>query len=322
MSANLRLAIFGAGGVGGYYGGRLAQAGEDVTFIARGPHLDALQGSGLVIKSIEGDAALTGVRATNDPASIGPVDVVVVAVKTWQLEGAVEAMGPLIGAETAILPLLNGVEAFDQIAAAHGPGRVLKGLTTIISFLSAPGEITHVGAKPTIAFGEANNAGSVRADRLADVLAGAGIVVERPPDMDVALWTKLLFVVSFGGVGTVTRAPIGVIRTVPETRRMLETAMREIEAVARGHGVDLPADIVETALQFIDGLPAEGTTSLQRDIAEGRRSELDAWSGAVVRLGEEAGIDTPVHRFVYESALPLELRARGEVSPFAIGFRQ
>ncbi len=310
----MRVVMLGAGGVGGYFGARLVQAGHDVAFIARGAHLAALRRDGLRVESPAGDVHLARVTATDDPVSVGPADLVVVAVKSWQLAEASSGLSTLVGHSGVALPLLNGVEAAARLAALLGDDRVLKGLARIISFIASPGTIRHVGAEPTIALGEPDSRPSERVDRVAQALRGAGIRTETPDDIDAALWLKFLFVVPVGGVGAVTRAPMGVIRSQAETRGMLEAAMREVYAVATGHGVDLPPDSVPKALRFIETLPTEGTASLQRDIAEGRRSELDAWNGAVVRLGREVGIATPVHEFIYHSLLPLERRARGEIA--------
>ena len=300
----------GSGAVGGYFGGRLAEAGADVTFIARGPHLDAMRAHGLRLESIDGDALIQPVQATDDPASVAPVDTIVVAVKTWQLADAIDGMRPMVGPDTSVLPLLNGVEASDQLAEAFGEGPVLKGLCRVVSHMSAPGVITHVGAVPTIVFGERDSRRSDRVEAIATALRSGGITVGLPDDIDVAVWTKLLFVVSMGGVGAASDATMGVVRT--GNRQKLERAMREIEAVARARAVALPEDIVQTALSFIDTLPEEGSTSMHRDIATGRPSELDAWTGAVVRLGREAGVETPVNDEIYAALLPKEQEARAK----------
>ena len=310
----MRVVMFGAGGVGGYFGARLVEAGHDVVFIARGAHLAALRRDGLRVESPAGDARLARVSATDDPRAAGPADLVIVAVKSWQLPEASRGLSTLLEGGGVVLPLLNGVEAAAQLAEVVGDDRVLKGLARIISFIASPGTIRHVGAEPTMALGEPDGRPSERVQRVAGVLRGAGIRTEVPDDIDAALWLKFLFVVPIGGLGAVTRAPMGVVRSQPDTRALLEAAMHEVQAVAAGHGVALPADTVPKALRFIETLPAEGTASLHRDVAEGRRSELDAWNGAVVRLGREAGVPTPVHAFIYHSLLPLERRARGEIA--------
>lgn len=309
----MRIAVFGAGGVGGYFGGRLAQAGEEVVFIARGEHLQALRTHGLRVDSVKGDFVLQSVQVTDDPAQVGVVDVVLLGVKAWQVPEAAQAMRPLVGPDTFVVPLQNGVEAPAQLVAVLGAQHVLGGLAKIISFKVGPGHIRHAGAEPYVAFGELDNRISERAERLCQAFERAGVRVEIPPDIQAALWEKFLFIVSWGGVGAVTRAPIGVLRTVPETRQMLEQAMHEIVAVALARNIALPEDVIGKTMVFVDRLPPNGTASLQRDIMEGKPSELASWNGAVVRLGQEVEVATPLHAFIYHSLLLLELQARGQV---------
>jgi 2-dehydropantoate 2-reductase len=310
----MRIAVFGTGAVGGYFGGRLAQAGEEVIFIARGEHLQALRSHGLQVDSVKGDFVVQPVQATGDPAQVGVVDAVLVGVKAWQVSEAAQAMRPMVGPDTFVVPLQNGVEAPPQLAAVLGAQHVLGGLCRIISFILGPGHIRHAGIEPYVAFGELDNQASERAERLRQAFARAiGVTVEIPLDIQAAIWEKFLFIASFSGVGAVTRAPAGVLRSVPETRQLLEGAMREIFAVARAREIALPGDIVDQTMAVVDGLPPDGTASMQRDIMEGRPSELASQNGAVMRLGQGAGVATPLHRFIYQSLLPLELRARGQV---------
>jgi 2-dehydropantoate 2-reductase len=310
----MRIAIFGTGGAGGYFGGRLAQAGEEVVFIARGEHLRAIRERGLRVDSIKGDFVIQPAQATDDPAQAGVRDAIIVGVKTWQLPEAALAMRPMVGPETAVIPLLNGVEAAAELGAALGAEHVLGGLAQIISLIAGPGHIRHAGADPYIAFGEMDRSVSERVERLRQVFARCeGVTVEVPSDIQVALWRKFMFITAISGVGAVTRAPAGAMRSVPGTRALLEGAMREVVAVAHARGIALPDDAPEKAMAFIDNLPPGATASMQRDIMEGRRSELDAQNGAVARLGKEAGLPTPIHAFIYHSLLPMELKARGEV---------
>jgi 2-dehydropantoate 2-reductase len=309
----MRIAVFGAGAVGGYFAGRLAQAGEEIVLIARGEHLQALRQHGLRVDSIKGDFVALPSLATDDPRQAGAVDVVLVGVKAWQVPEAAQAMRPLIGPETFVVPLENGVEAPDQLAAVLGTEHVLGGLCKIFSFLAGPGHIRHAGMEPYVAFGELDNRPSERAERLRRAFEQAGVVAEIPPDIQVAMWEKFLFIASFSGVGAVTRAPAGVLRNLPETRQMLEQAMSEVLSVAQGRGIALSEETVAGALALIDSMPHGGTASMQRDIIAGRPSELEAQNGAVVRLGRENGVATPLHAFIYHSLLPLEQRARGQM---------
>lgn len=309
----MRIAIFGAGAVGGYFGARLARAGEEVVFIARGEHLQAMRRDGLHVESVLGDFRVAPVNATDDPASVGPVDAVLVGVKAWQVPEAAEAMRPLIGPETFVVPLQNGVDAPDQLAAVLGREHVLGGLCRIISSVVAPGRIRHGGMEPYVAFGELDNRPSPRAERLRTAFEHAGVRAEIPADIHVAMWEKFLFICTLSGVGAVTRAPVGVLRSMPETRRMLEQAVAEAFAVGRARGIALPDDAPQRIMALIDGLPPEGSASMQRDLAAGRPSELESQNGAVVRLGREVGVPTPLHAFIYHSLLPLERRARGQI---------
>lgn len=306
----MKFAIFGTGGVGGYFGGRLAQARQDVTFIARGRHLAQMRESGLRVDSIAGDFVLEEVNATDAPQSIGAVDCVILAVKAWQLNEAIETMKPLIGSETAILPLMNGIEHIDLLTDSFGEKHVLGGLCRISSFLAEPGHITHVGLKPFVSFGELDNTRSGRVKGLHGIFSSLdGIDVDVPPDIRTAMWEKFIFICSTSGVGAVTRQPMGVFRSVPESRALLESAVREAVEVGRAKSVALPDDLFETLMKRIDGLPAGMVASMQKDIMEGRKSELDAQTGAVVRMGRALGITTPTHEFIFASLLPMELKA-------------
>jgi 2-dehydropantoate 2-reductase len=310
----MRIAIFGAGGVGGYFGGRLAAGGEDVTFIARDETLNALREHGLIVESIKGDFTVRPARTTDDPSEVGPVDVVLVAVKAWQVPTVAAAMRPLIGADTVVVPLENGVEAPDQLAATLGSGAVAGGVCRIVAFQVASGHIRHAGLEPTVAFGELDRRPSARLESLRRSFEKGGVAASIPPDITVAIWEKFLFIAALSGLGAATRAPAGLVRTVPETRALVVQALDEIAALAHARGVRLPADAVERTLAFIDALPGGATASMQRDIMQGRPSELEAQNGAVVRLGKAAGVPTPVNAFIYAVLLPQEQQARGRTT--------
>ena len=307
----MRFAIFGSGGVGGYYGARLAAAGEDVTFVARGAHLAAIRSEGLRVTSINGDVHVNPARATNEPSDIGQVDFVISAVKAWQVPEAAAAMRPLLGPETAVLTLQNGVEAGDQIRAEAGAWRVVEGATWIMSFIEAPGHIRHAGVEPRIVLGERDGTASVRVESIRACFESAGVKCEVAPDIAAVLWEKFLFIAAVSGLGAVTRLPVGGYRDVPQARRLLTAALEETAAVARAEGVKLPDKVVAKTLAFLDALPPESTASMHRDIAAGRPSELESQSGSVSRRGRRAGVATPVHDFLYAALLPLERRARG-----------
>jgi len=309
----MRIAIFGTGGAGGYFGAQLARAGEEVIFIARGEHLQAIRTQGLRVETSRGEIVIQPAQADDDAANVGVVDAVIVGVKAWQVTDAARAMQPMIGPKTFVVPLQNGVEAPLQLTAVLGAEHVLGGLCGTMSLIVGPGHIRSIGEMHFIKFGELDKRPSERTEQLRQTFERAGVKVEVPSDIHVALWEKFLFVVSFGGVGAVTRAPIGVLRTLPETRRLLEGCMHEIFAVGRARKIALSDGIVEKSMAFLDSLAPSGTTSLQRDIADGKPSELEAWNGAVLRLGREVSLATPLHEFIYHSLLPLELRAGNKI---------
>jgi 2-dehydropantoate 2-reductase len=308
----MRVAVFGSGGVGGYFGGRLAQAGEEVIFIARGEHLEAIRGKGLRVDSLNGDFIIRPAQANDDPKRVGEVDVVLAGVKAWQVPEAALAMQPMVGEDTFVVPLENGVDAPTQLAAVLGSEHVLGGMCQISAFIEAPGHIRHVGLNPYVAFGELDRQRSERAEKLREAFERAHVNAEVPDDIHISMWEKFLFIAAISGVGAVTRAPVGISRSIPETRQLLEQAMQEIVAVARARKVMLSDDAVARKMAFVDSLPPSVTASMQRDIIDGRKSELGSQNGAVVRMGLEAGIPTPVNTYLYYSLLPQELRARGE----------
>lgn len=311
----MRVVVFGTGGVGGYFGARLAEAGEEVVFVARGEHLEAIRANGLHLRSILGDLHLPSVVATDKvEETIGP-DLVLVCVKTWQIQDAAEDIRPLLGDRTVVLPLLNGVEAPGQLGAALGHERIVAGLCGIIAYIEKPGVIRHAAVEePFVKFGELDNRRSERIDALGALFSKArGIEVEVPEDINAALWMKFLFISTTSGIGAITRTPMGVFRQQAEPRRLLERAMHEVYDVAIALGVGLREDAVTKTLAMVDGLPESSTSSMQRDLMAGRRSELEAQTGAVVRLGKSVGVDTPVNEFIYAGFAASERRARGEL---------
>ncbi len=307
---SMRIAIVGVGAVGGYFGGLLAASDAEVFFIARNQTLKALRTSGLRIESPFGDLDLAKIEATDKPAAIGKVDAVLVCVKAWQVKEVCELIRPLIGEQTAVLSLQNGVEAVDQLAQAYGQDRVLGGMCRIVATQVGPGQIRHLGVEPFIALGDLRGKANERADKLHEALTDADIWSRIPFDIRSSIWQKMVFVASVGGVGAVTRADIGTLRVLPETRKLLCQAMAEICSVAAAKKITLRDDTVERSLSFLDGMEAETMTSMQRDLMEGRPSELDALNGAVVRIGRSVGVNTPTHCFLYASLLPAELKAR------------
>jgi len=306
----MRICVFGVGGVGGYFGGRLAADGNSVVFIARGATLETLRRNGLRVESPVGDVVLPTVEATDDPANVGEVDAVILGVKAWQVPGVAEAARPMIGANTFIVPLQNGVEAADQLVELYGSEPVVGGMCRIVSFVVEPGRIRHQGVEPFVALGELDNRRSERVERLAAAFSDAGVDTKVSPDIQSSIWQKLLFIAPVSGLGAVTRVPIGDLRSNRETYSVLREAMLEVETLALARGISFADDAVEKTLKFVDGLPEGMTSSMQRDIMDGRPSELEALNGAVVRLGREAGVTTPVNGFIYAALAPMEARTR------------
>lgn len=308
----MRIAIYGAGAVGGYFGGRLAQAGNAVTFIARGATLHALQAQGLQVASLVGDFTVQPVHAAADPATVGVVDLVIVAVKAWQVPAVAATLAPLIGTNTLILPLQNGVEAPDQLAAIVGREHVLGGTCVIAAESVAPGHIRHAGAPPTVNIGELDNRRTERIAAVCHAFAQCqGVAVNVVDDITVALWQKFMLIAPWSGLGAVTRMPIYNVCRQPDTHALLKDTIAEIAAVARAQGVALPPTASADTLARLEGLGPGLLASMQRDIMQGRPSELEAQTGAVVRLGQAAGVATPVNSFIYASLLLLEQQARG-----------
>ena len=300
----MHIAVLGAGGIGGYYGGLLARGGQDVIFIARGAHLAAIRERGLRVESVHGDFEIYPARATDQAAEVGPVDLVLVAVKSYDLEQAAQSAQPLIGPQTVALPLLNGLDAAERLAAVWGEEHVLGGLTHISASIAAPGCIRQVSPLRRITLGERDGSLTPRAQRIRDVLAASDIEAVVTPAIDAALWSKFLFIASISGVCCLARRPIGPVLETPETRQLYIDALREVRAVGRASGVALPPNLVEQTLRLTEGFSPQTRPSLLVDLEAGRRLELEAMSGTVVRYGRERRVPTPVHGVIYAALKP------------------
>ena len=309
----MRTAIFGTGGAGGYFGAQLALAGEEVVFIARGEHLRAIREKGLVLETDDGEKTVKAV-ATDDPASAGKADVILMGVKTWQLKEAAMSVLPMMHKDSFVVPLQNGVEAASDLAEIVGPGRVVDGTCGTITRIVAPGRLRSVGYTNFIRFGESDNRQSERVLKLREMLTSAEVRAEIPDDIRVAVWKKFAFSGGCGGINAATRSPAGRTRSVPETRALLQRSIGEVVAIGQAMGIALENSLVAETLAFLDSLNYESTPSLLRDIAAGKPSELEAWTGAVVRLGKKVGVPTPVNDVLYAVLLPQELKARGKVN--------
>ncbi len=306
----MRIAIMGSGGVGGYYGGLLACAGHDVTFIARGAHLAAIRAHGLQIKSVHGDLTIAPAQATDNPAGVGPVELVLVTVKTTATDEAARAIRPLVGPATVVLSLQNGIDAAERIGAVVGLEHMLGGATWVSSTIEAPGVIRQESQFRRIVLGELDGRITSRAQAVYEALQSTGATVELSANIRQVLWTKFVFIAALSGVGAITRLPVGDYRQVPETRDLLVRLMREVEAIARASGIALEANVVDQALAVVDNAAPGIQSSMQRDVAAGRPSELESMIGVLGRKGRELGVPTPVADMVYAALLPGELKAR------------
>ncbi|MFN7277513.1 MAG: 2-dehydropantoate 2-reductase [Betaproteobacteria bacterium] len=303
----MRISIIGAGGVGGYFGGRLANAGEAVVFIARGEHLAALRREGLRVRSASGDLALT-VEATDDPAAAGPADVVMIATKLWSTGEAIAAARALLGPAGCVVSFQNGIEAEDRLVEAFGAGRVLGGVANIAAAIESPGVIRHTGTMAMLQFGELDNARSARVEALLAACQRAGIEARVPEDIHKAIWEKFVFLASLSGMTALVRLPLGPIREDAQTRALFRQLAAEVVAVGVARGVALDEATVELVMKRLDALPPQMHASMLGDLQRGLRLELPWLSGAVVREGERLGVATPGHRFGY---VALKLHANG-----------
>jgi len=308
---NMNIVIYGAGGVGGYFGARLAQAGNNVTFIARGKHLEVILKKGLQLKSYKGDYLVHPVKATSTISEVKDIDLVLICVKTWQLEEVAENIKPILNEKTMIISLLNGVENVDVLLKVISKRNILGGLCKVVSKLEDYGVINHLSYEPTIVFGELDNVKSERAIHLEKLFLNAGITTKLTSDIQREIWTKFLFITTISAIGALTRATVGEMISSPQIKEMMYKTALEILAVAKAKGVYLPNNILEKQFRLIESQPFETTSSLQRDMMAGKPSELEAQNGAIVKMGKKLGIPTPINSFIYHCLLPQENKARG-----------
>jgi 2-dehydropantoate 2-reductase len=314
----MRIAIVGAGGVGGLLCGLLARAGkEDVVLVARGEAGRVIEAEGLAVTSPLGSFTARPARVVEDPAAAGPCDAVLVAVKSWQVAELAPSLAPLLAGGGFAVPLQNGVEAAARLAAALPPAQVAGGFCLLFAWAEAPGRIQHTGQPPKVVMGDRPGTSlAARFAPLAAALQASGAGAEVSADVEAGAWEKLLVVEPKGTLGAVTRAPALPMRATPETRALLAALVAEGAAVARARGVRVAADVVERTLASLDGAPPDSTVSMHRDLAAGRPSELFDQTGAIVRLGREAGVAVPLHEAFLAALTPGERAARGGIPPF------
>jgi 2-dehydropantoate 2-reductase len=311
----MRITILGAGGVGGYFGAKLAKSGCEVGFVARGAHLAAMRRDGLRVESQLGEIHLPDVRASEDPAAFGAPDYIFLCVKLWDTEAALRSMTKVIAPHTAVLSFQNGVQKDDVLRKLVGEKAVLGGLAYIGAGIARPGVIRHTGTMQKLAFGEFGGSRSERVAALLEACTRAGIDAEMSPDVRRAIWEKFVFIVGLSALTSATRKTIGPVRGNPRTRALLLEIMKEAVAVGRAHGVNLPEDFAEQRMAFVDTLPTEMTSSMHHDLEAGKRLELDWLSGGVVELGKAVNVPTPMNRAV--SAILAPYTNGNEVPPRA-----
>lgn len=300
----MKIACVGVGGIGGFLAVRLAAAGEEVVAIARGAHLDAIRRDGLRLKAPGGDTVAGNIRATDDPSSAGPADVVVIGVKMWDLESATRAALPLVGPATTIVGFQNGVEKEAIIGRVAGEARVIGGACYISTEIERPGVILQKGTLERFILGELSGPPSPRVCAFEAACANAGIKIETSDEMSRVIWEKFVFISSSAAMTALIRLPVGAIRTNPQSRELLLDALREAVDVARAKGVALSPNFAQETLTFIDAQPSSTRASMAVDLERGNRLEVEWLSGAIVRMGRELGVPVPVHRVVADALAP------------------
>ena len=307
----MKIAIIGAGGVGGYFGGKIAKAGYDVTFVARGEHLMAIKSGGLTVKSILGDFRLDTVKVTDNIRNIKQPDLVILCVKAWQVKDVAAELKHVINSDTVILPLQNGVLAVEELTEIIDPGNLSGGLCKIFSKIDSPGVIDHFAVVPTIIFGEIDNAISQRISKIKEIFDKSGIKSVVSDDITADLWIKFI-PICVGGLLAITKTTYGELRELKETREMMIAILNENYRLSQKMGIKIAHDFVDKTVSFIDTFPYDATSSLTRDVWEGKPSEIEYQNGTSVKLGEQYGVETPVNKFVYYSVLPMDIKARNK----------
>ncbi|WP_298287799.1 2-dehydropantoate 2-reductase [uncultured Lutibacter sp.] len=306
----MNIVIYGTGGVGGYFGARLEQAGNNVTFIARGKHLQTIQQHGLQLKSIKGNYLVHPANAVDSISKVKDIDLILIGVKTWQLQEVAKEIKPHLGKNTMVIPLLNGVENQNILCSVIDKKHVLGGLCKIVSMIEDYGVVNHVSYEPTIVFGELDNKKTKRALKLEELFLMAGFKTTLTEDIQTEIWTKFLFITTVSGMGALTRSTIGEMLENVEIKLLMYKAAEEVLAIAKVLHINLPENSIEKQFKIIESQPYITTASLQRDIMEGKPSELEAQNGTIVKLGEKLGVPTPINSFIYNCLLPQEKRAR------------
>lgn len=306
----MKIAIIGTGGVGGYFGAKLVQAGYDVTFVARGEHLKSIQNNGLTIKSFLGDFKVDNLKATDKITKIDKPDLIIIGVKAWQIKEIRDNIKMILKDNTVILPLQNGVLASEELSESIDKKHILGGLCRIISKIDSPGVIHHIGITPAIIVGELDKSKTERIEKIQEIFITAGIESKISENIEADLWKKFI-TICVSGLLAVSNTTYGELRSMKETRRLMIDLLKEIFLLSQKIGAGIETDFVDQAVAFIDSFPYDSTASLTRDVWEKKPSEIEYQNGTVVRFGEKHGIETPINKFVYSCILPSEIKARG-----------
>jgi len=309
----MHIVIYGTGGVGGYFGARLAQAGNDVTFIARGKHLEAIKQRGLQLKSSKGDYLVYPANATATIAEVSDIDLILVCVKTWQVAEVATLINPVLSENTAIISLLNGLENEKVLCSIIDKKHILGGLCKVVSKIEDFGVVNHLSYEPTIIFGELTHTNTQRAIQIEKIFLEAGIKTKLTNEIQKEIWTKFLYISTISALGALTRASVGEMIASPQIKNMMVATANEIITIANAKGIDLPKNSIEKQFQIIESQPYDTTSSLHRDIIESKPSELEAQNGTIVKFGLALGIPTPVNTFIYYCLLPQEIKARNSI---------
>lgn len=306
----MKILVYGAGGVGGYFGARLAESGYRVSFIARGGHMRAIKESGLQLESMNGDITVYPEMVTSEVSEAETPDLVLLGVKSWQLPEVASELKNIISKDTIVLPLQNGADNYEKLTRVLPQENVLAGLCFIVSFIEKPGKIKHASFEPRIVFGEADNSRSERISKLCAVFSEAKIDFLNPENIQLEIWKKFLFICTISGIGGLTRVSIDKIRSNDYLFDLMKKTSEEIRKVANARGIALNEEHLEKAFQIIENQPEGTTASTQRDIMEGKPSEIENFNGFIVREAERLGIETPVNKMIYECLKPMEEQVR------------
>ncbi|MCM8569393.1 2-dehydropantoate 2-reductase [Gramella jeungdoensis] len=306
----MEILVYGIGGVGGYFGGKLADAGFEVSMIARGEHLKAIRKHGLEVESINGDFKVRPKLATDDVAEVPKPDLVILGIKSWQIPEVARNLKPVIGENTLVLPLQNGANNVEKLLEVLPEKNVLAGLCFVVSFIEKPGKIKHVAFDPKITFGEIDNSRTTRIEKIKSIFDQAGITNTIPENIQLEIWKKFLFICTVSGIGGLTRVSIDKIRESEFLYDMMRKTAEEMKEVGNAKGIPLTDKHIEMVFEIINSQPKGNTASTQRDIMQGKPSELENFNGYIVKEGEKYGIETPVNQYIYECLKPIEAEAR------------